>query len=66
MIPRKATIGRFKIKGNGSIFLDISRQTLRSVEPDSAGYSYDVYPHNALLCPAEQKTLHKGYNMEGI
>ena len=67
MIPKKATNGRFKIKGNGSIFLDISRQALRSVEPDSAGYSYDVYPHNALLCPAEPKDfIIKGITWKGF
>jgi len=55
MLPVKAVNSRFKIKGAGSIFLDISRKALRVNEPAEAGYSYDVYPHNALLCPASPK-----------
>ncbi len=57
MIPAKAVNARFKIKGTKSIFLDISRRALRANEPLEPGYSYDVYPHNALLCPADPKTF---------
>ncbi|MCO6460817.1 MAG: T9SS type A sorting domain-containing protein [Saprospiraceae bacterium] len=57
MLPRKAVNGRFKIKGSGSIFLDISKRALRVNEPDSSGYSFDVYPHNALMCPSEPKNF---------
>jgi len=53
MIPKKAVNSRFKIKGTGSIFLDISRRALRANEPAEPGFSYDVYPHNALMCPSE-------------
>ncbi len=66
-IPQKAQNSRFKIKGHGSIFLDMSRKTLRVVEPDSAGFSYDIYPHNALLCPFEpQNFLIKGISWKGF
>lgn len=57
MIPTKAVNARFKIKGTKSIFLDISRRALRANEPVEPGYSYDVYPHNALLCPSDPKTF---------
>lgn len=67
MIPKKANYGRFKIKGSGSIFLDMSRKALRVVEATEAGFSYDVYPHNALLCPSEPNDfLIKGIVWKGF
>ena len=57
MIPYDGAKLRFKIKASNSIFLDLSKKSLKSVFPDSAGYSFDVYPHNALLCPANNPVI---------
>lgn len=68
MMPYTAAKARFKVKAHDNIFLDISRPQNPIVEPDSAGYSFDLYPHDILVCPGNNgqfqvKTLNwKGYS----
>lgn len=50
MMPRTTGRARFKVKAADNIFLDLTRKSFKIKQPQTPGYSLDMFPHDVTMC----------------